>query len=164
MSERVQQCRAPAQPNQHRSRKNHNSVSIWSFFPASHAFSTPRVWLFDVVLTAIFTHMFANKVSCRMWREWIVSWCDMHRLYNWYNAVEACTKTWHLQIWYFYFCLLTTLYTHCLRLHIISRHSTSFHLVSYHIISYQIQSYQIQSYHIISNHIVLSLNVIPWFF
>ena len=27
-----------------------------------------------------------------MWREWIVSWCDTHRLYNWYNAVEACTK------------------------------------------------------------------------
>ena len=57
-------------------------LSFWSLFLASHVFSTPHVSLFDIVLTAIFTHMLANKVSCRMCREWIVLWCDMHRLYH----------------------------------------------------------------------------------
>ena len=128
-------------------------------------FSTPQVWLFDIVLTAIFTHMLANKVSCRMCREWIVSRCDMHRLNHWYNAFEACTKTWHLQIWYYSFRWLNKLYTHCARLHLISRHRIFddfificiisnhirwYHITPYHNVSYCIILYNIMSYHICS--------------
>ena len=140
MAERVQQCRASAQQNQHRWRRSTVLcqfawcvLSFWSLFLASHVFSTPHVSLFDIVLTAIFTHMLANKVSCRMCREWIVSWCDMHRLYKWYNAFEACTKTWHFKIWYYSF-----------RLYI------SYRAIAYHIISCQFVSYSVILYHIMS--------------
>ena len=44
-------------------------LSFRSLFLASHVFSTPYVSLFDIVLTAIFSHMLANKVSCGMCRE-----------------------------------------------------------------------------------------------
>ena len=111
-------------------------LSFRSLFLASHVFSTPYVSLFDIVLMAIFTHMLANKVSCGMCREWIVSWCDMHRLCNWYNALEACTKTWHFKIWYSSFCLYI-----------------SYRTIAYHIIL---------SYHVILYHTV-SHNVIPWY-
>ena len=129
-------------------------LSFWSLFLASHVFSTPYVSLFDIVLMAIFTHMLANKASCGMCREWIVSWCDwcdMHRLYNWYNALEACTKRWHLQIWY-----------HSLSIHIISHHIISYHVIPYHIVTYCIILYHIVSCCIILYHIV-SHNVIPWY-
>ena len=111
-------------------------LSFWSLFLASHVFSTPHFSLAGIVLTAIFTHMLANKLSCRMCQEWIVSWCDMDRLYNWYNALEACTKTWHFKIWYSSFCLYIII-------HIISLHSISY----YHIMSYCIILYHIMSYH-----------------
>ena len=55
----------------------------------------------------------------------------MHRLYNWYNAVEACAKTWHLQIWYYPFCILTKLY-----IHIVCDYM-SYRAIAYHIISFQ---------------------------
>ena len=112
-------------------------LSFWSLFLASHVFSTPHVWLRDIVLTAIFTHMFANEVSCRMCLEWrIVSWCvrcDMQRLYNWYNAVKTCTKTCHFKIWYRSFCLYI-----------------SYRAIAYHIISCQFVSYSVILYHIMS--------------
>ena len=44
-------------------------LSFRSLFLASHVFSTPHFSLVDIVLTAIFTHMLANKLSCRMCRE-----------------------------------------------------------------------------------------------
>ena len=71
-----------------------------------------------------------------MCREWIVSWCDMNRLYNWYNAVETCTKKWRLQIWCYSF-VYSRNRIHGLRLHIILRNIKSCHITSYHIISYQ---------------------------
>ena len=139
-------------------------LSLWSVCLASHVFSPPHVWLFGFVLTAIFTHMLASKVSCsRMCREWVVSWCDwcdMHRLYHRYNAFEACTKTCHLQIWWLFILLsLTKLYVHivcdyksyrAISCHIISNHIIS---VSYHIVSYctmHIMSY-LDFYRIINN-------------
>ena len=113
-------------------------LSFWSLFLASHVFSSPHVWLCDMVLTAIFTHMFANEVSCRMCLEWrIVSWCvrcDMHRLYNWYNAVKTCTKTCHFKIWCHSFCLYISY--RAIAYHIYHNMSYCIILTSYHIISY----------------------------
>ena len=114
-------------------------LSLWSVCLASHVFSTPHVWLFDIVFSVIFTNMFANKVSCRVCEEWIVPWCDMHRLYHRYNAFEACTNACLLlQIWYYPFCLLTKLYIHSVCDYISYRAIAiiSFHLRSCHIISY----------------------------
>ena len=136
-------------------------LSFWSLFLASHVFSTPHVWLCDMVLAAIFTHMLANQVSCRMCWEWIVSWCDVHRLYHWYNAFESCTKTWHLQIWYYSFCWLNKLYIHMVGDYI-SYPTIAYNIISFYIISYYIKTYNIISYHIISYHIV-SRNSIPSF-
>ena len=146
MAERVQQCRALH--NRINIVEERNTVlcqfawcvlSFWSLFLASHVFSTLHVWLCNIVLTAIFTDMFASKVSCRVCREWIVPWCDMHRLYHRYNAFETCTNTCLLlQIWYYSFCLLTKLYIHILCDYISYRAKAiiSFHLISGHIISY----------------------------
>ena len=102
----------------------------------------------------IFSHMLANQVSWGMRREWKVSWCDMHRLYHWYNAFEACRKTWHTQIWYFS-CWLSKLYAHCARLHFTLHHSISQHFILYHIISNGSISHQIsftcfELYHVVS--------------
>ena len=110
VAERVQQCRASAQQNQHRWKKNHNSVSIRMVCSEFLKFIScqPRFQhtaLFDCLIlfqhtaqysamSPLYLLLLAQKVSCRMCREWIVSWCDMNRLYNWYNAVETCTKKW----------------------------------------------------------------------
>ena len=114
-------------------------LSLWRFFLASHVLSTPHVWLFDIVFSVVFTNMLASKVTCRVCREWIVPWCDMHRLYHRYNAFEACTNTCLLlQIWYYSFCLSTKLYIHIVCDYISYRAIAiiSFHLISGHIISY----------------------------
>ena len=55
----------------------------------------------------------------------------MHRLYNWYNAVEACAKTWHLQIWYYPFCILTKLYIHIV-CDYMSYRAIAYHIISFH--------------------------------
>ena len=164
VAERVQQCRASAQQNQHRWRKKHNSVSIGmacsefmkiiSCQPRFQHTACLIVWYCSYCYNL---HICLPIRGCRMCRAWIVSWCDMHRLYNWYNAFEACTKTWYFHIRYFSFCLYINhiVYTHCLRLHIISRHNISYHFILYLVISCHIMSYHIISYHI---------RIISWFF
>ena len=108
------------------------ALSFWSLFLASHVFSTPHFSLVDIVLTAIFTHMLANKLSCRMCREWIVSWCDMDRLYNWYTVMP---------------------WKHAQR-HDISRFDTLYFVYTSLYISYRTIAYHMISYHTISCHIV----------
>lgn len=131
----------------------------WCVFWVSevcHAFSTPHDWLFDIVFTAISSHMLASKVSRRLCREWVVSCCDMDRLYQWYCAFESCTKTWHLQIWCYSFCLVTTLYP-------LVCDYISCRAIAYHIISFCIRSHNFMSYHVMLFHNV-SHTVIPWTF
>ena len=136
-------------------------LSFWSLFLASHVFSTLHVWLCNIVLTAIFTDMFASKVSCRVCREWIVPWCDMHRLYHRYNAFETCTNTCLLlQIWYYSFCLLTKLYIHILCDYISYRAIAiiSFHLISGHIISYCIILCHVMSHLVF---LITTISILP---
>ena len=135
-------------------------LSFWSLFLASHVFSTPHVWLCDMIRAAIFTHMLANQVSCRMCWEWIVSRSDVHRLYHWYNAFESCTKTWHLQIWYCSFCWLTKLYIHILCDYISYRAIAiiSFHLISCHIISYCIILCHVMSHLVF---LITTISILP---
>ena len=64
VAERVQQCRASAQQINIGEEKNTilcqlawRVLSLWRLFLASHVFSTPHVWLFDIVLTVtIYTY------------------------------------------------------------------------------------------------------------
>jgi hypothetical protein len=125
------------------------------FLPAT--FSAHRMFDCLILFLLLYLHICLPIRGCRMCRAWIVSWCDMHRLYNWYNAFEACTKTWYFHIRYFSFCLYINhiVYTHCLRLHIISRHNISYHFILYLVISCHIMSYHIISYH---------TRIISWFF
>ena len=90
-----------------------------------------------------------------MCREWIFSWCDVHRLYHRYNAFESCTKTWHLQIWSYSFCWSNKLYIHMVGDYIsypAIAYNTSYHIISNHIISYHTISFHIILYHVIPYH------------
>ena len=150
MAERVQECRASAQQNQHHWRKKHNSVSIGmacsefmkiiSCHPRFQHNACLIVWYCSCCYNL---HICLPIRGCRMCRAWIVSWCDMHRLYNWYNAFESCTKTWFFSDSILFILLINQIvYTHCLQLRIISRHNISYHFILYHAISCHIISYQ----------------------